>query len=56
MLQFDPKPIEEKFEAVWKFMRSVIQDHREKYDENNIRDLVDLHSKKSITNHVDLLT
>ncbi len=42
-IQFDPEPVVQKIEKVWEFMWSVIKEHRETYDENNIRDLVDLY-------------
>ncbi len=42
-IQFDPEPVVQKIERVWEFMWSVIKEHRETYDENNVRDLVDLY-------------
>ena len=35
--------MEKPFEVIRKFIREEIRRHRETYDENNIRDLVDLY-------------
>ena len=42
-LQFDVTKTQNAFKAIRQFIRKEIRKHRETYDENNIRDLVDLY-------------